>query len=137
MRIIYVTNCCDSLLISRQELRNQSAQVADQEEDQREALEADFEAAVGERLEVGEGLEIEVVEEVGADLEEEAAAASARVEVEEGGEIPISQDLEHIEVVVHSRKSWSRGVQKSHFSQIKTFPRNLTTESQLFIIILK
>lgn len=83
--------------------------MADQEEDQREALEADFEAAVGERLEVGEGLEIEEVGEVGADLEEEAAAASARVEVEEGGVIPISQDLEHIEVVVHKSKimeSW-------------------------------
>lgn len=129
-------NCCDSLLISRQEPRNQSAQVADQEEDQREALEADFEAAVGERLEVGEGLEIEEVGEVGADLEEEAAAASARVEVEEGGGIPISQDLEHIGVVVHKSKimeSWR--FRSRIFLNLKKFPRNLITESQQFIII--
>ena len=104
--------------------------MADQEEDQREALEADFEAAVGERLEVGEGLEIEGVEEVGADLEEEAAAASARVAGEDGGEIPISQDLEHIEVVVHSRKSWSHGVPEvGFFSNQKNF-KNLTIDSQ-------
>lgn len=79
--------------------------MAAQEEDQREALEVDFEVVVGERLEVGEGMETEgVEEEVGAEAEEEAVAASARVEVEEGEGIQISQDLgEHFEGVVRSQ----------------------------------